>query len=63
MKNDYPWLNKHPYLLIVAWGIRAVHGLFSKEGREKRKMLLRIKSEEVTTIYDIYEGMDLDFNK
>lgn len=63
MKNDYPWLNKQPYLLIVAWGIRAVHGLFSKEGREKRKMLLRIKSEEVNTIYDIYEGMDLDFNK
>lgn len=63
MENDYPWIKKYPYLLIVAWGIRAVHGLFSKEGREKRKMLIRMRSEEVYTIYDIYEGMKLDFNK
>lgn len=63
MKRDYPWLKRHPYLLVVAWVIRAVHGLISNDGREKRKMLLRIKEEEVRTINHIYKGMQLNFNK
>ncbi len=63
MQRDYPWLKKYPGLLSVAWGIRAVHGLFSKDGREKRKMLLNIKSEEVCTINEIYKGMQMNFNK
>lgn len=63
MENDYIWLKKYPFLLIVAWGIRAVHGLFSKDGREKRKMLLNIKSEYVITLNDIYKGMQLNFRK
>ncbi len=63
MENDYPWLKKRPYLLAAAWGIRAVHGLFSKAGREKRKMLLNIKNEDVRTISGIYKGMGLNFKK
>ena len=63
MENDYPWLKKHPYFLFVAWVIRAVHGLVSKEGREKRKMLLKMKNEEVCTINDLYKGMQLHIKK
>ncbi|NLO09094.1 MAG: nucleotidyltransferase family protein [Clostridiales bacterium] len=63
MVSDYPWLKKAPFLLFAAWGIRAVHGLLSKEGREKRKMLLSIKSEEVSTINHIYKNMQLNFKK
>lgn len=63
MECDYPWLKKTPYLLVVAWGIRAVHGLLSKEGREKRKMLSNIKSEEVCAVNEIYKGMQLHFKK
>jgi hypothetical protein len=61
MENYYPWLKKRSYLLTAAWVIRAVHGLFSKEGREKRKMLLNIKSEDICTLNDIYKGMQLHF--
>ena len=63
MESDYPWLKRAPYLLIVAWGIRAVHGLFSRDGREKRKMLLSINSEEVSAINYIYKNMQLNFKK
>lgn len=63
MQRDYPWLKKYPALLSVAWIIRAIHGLFSKEGREKRRMLLNLKNEEVFTINEIYKGMQLNFNK
>lgn len=63
MEIDYPWLKKHPYLLMVAWVIRAVHGILSKDGREKRKMLLNIKSEEVRKLYEVYKGMQLHFMK
>lgn len=63
MESDYPWLKKAPFLLIAAWVIRAVHGLLSKDGREKRKMLLSIKSEEVSTINHIYKNMQLNFKK
>lgn len=63
MESDYPWLIKHPKLLVVAWGIRAVHGLLHKDGREKRKMLLNIKNEDISRIQSIYKGMQLDFKK
>jgi hypothetical protein len=63
MERDYPWLKKFPFLIVVAWGIRAVHGLLSKDGREKRKMLLNINSEEVCTLNEIYKGMQLNFKK
>ena len=63
MENYYPWLKKYPYLLVAAWGFRAFHGLFNKEGREKRKMLLNMKSEDVCKLNDIYIGMQLNFKK
>jgi hypothetical protein len=61
MVKDYPWLKKFPFLLIIAWGIRAVHGLLNRDGREKRKMLLNINSEDISTINEIYKGMQLHF--
>ncbi len=63
MVRDYPWLRKLPFLLLIAWGIRAVHGLLNKEGREKRKMLQNISSEDISAIDKIYKGMQLHFNK
>jgi hypothetical protein len=63
MERDYTWLKKYPFLLVIAWGIRAVHGLINKDGREKRKMLLNINSEDVRTMNEIYKGMQLNFNK
>lgn len=63
MENDYPWLKKAPFLLVVAWGIRAVHGLLSKDGKEKRNMLLSIRSDEFSNINNIYKSMGLNFKK
>lgn len=61
VERDYPWIKKYPFLLVVAWGIRAVHGLLSKDGREKRKMLLNIKNDDVRIMSEIYKGMQLQF--
>jgi hypothetical protein len=61
VERDYPWIKKFPFLLVVAWGIRAVHGLLSKDGREKRKMLLNIKNDDVRIMSEIYKGMQLQF--
>lgn len=63
MESDYPWLKRAPFLLIAAWGIRAVHGLLNKDGRDKRKMLINIKSEEVSRINNIYKHMELNLKK
>lgn len=63
MERDYPWLKKYPFLIVAAWGVRAVHGLLNKDGREKRKMLLNINNEEVCTLNEIYKGMQLNFKK
>ncbi|BCN29022.1 nucleotidyltransferase domain-containing protein [Anaeromicropila herbilytica] len=61
MQRDYPWLIKQPHLLGLAWGIRAITGLFNKEGRKKREMLLDIDNDKVNKIYEIYKGMQLNF--
>lgn len=61
MTEYYPWLERIPVLLPVAWGIRACRGVFMKKGTEKRKMLYNIEKEEIQTYKEIYEEMQLHF--
>lgn len=61
MAEYYPWLERIPVLLPVAWGIRACRGIFMKKGTEKRKMLYNIEKEEIQTYKEIYEEMQLHF--
>lgn len=61
MAEYYPWLERIPVLLPVAWGIRACRGVFMKKGTEKRKMLYNIEKEEIQTYKEIYEEMQLHF--
>lgn len=63
MSEYYPWLEGHPYLLPVAWGIRAWRGLFMKKGTHKREMIHEISDDKVKTYQTIYQKMGLHFKK
>jgi len=61
MSEYYPWLEKFPFLLPVAWGIRAFRGIFMKKGVQKREMLSVIDGEKAKTYQTIYSRMKLKF--
>lgn len=61
MSEYYPWLEKFPFLLPVAWGIRAFRGVFLKKGTKKREMLEVIEGEKAKTYQNIYRKMKLKF--
>ncbi len=61
MTEYYPWIEKKPFLLPVAWGIRACRGIFMKKGTDKRKMLHDIEQEQVQVYKNIYQEMQLHF--
>ena len=61
MSEYYPWLERFPFLLPVAWGIRAFRGIFLKKGTKKREMLEVIEGEKAKTYQNIYRNMKLKF--
>lgn len=61
MSEYYPWLEKFPFLLPVAWGIRAFRGVFMKKGVKKREMINVIDGEKAKTYQTIYGRMKLKF--
>jgi len=63
MAEYYPWLEKHHWLLPMAWGIRAWRGIFMKKGEQKRKMVHEIAADKVKTYQTIYQNMELHFKK
>lgn len=63
MSEYYPWLDNYPYLLPVAWGIRAYRGIFLKKGVHKREMLQDIEQEQIRVYKNIYQKMQLHFKR
>ena len=63
MAEYYPWLEKHSWLLPVAWGIRAFRGIFLKKGMHKREMIHEIDEKKVKTYQNIYQNMGLHFKR
>lgn len=63
MAEYYPWLEDHPYLLPIAWGIRAWRGVFLKKGVHKREMLHDIEQEQIRVYKNIYQNMHLHFKR
>lgn len=61
MSEYYPWLEKFPFLLPIAWGIRAFRGIFMKKGAQKREMINVIDGEKAKTYQIIYSRMKLKF--
>lgn len=61
MAEYYPWLEKFPFLLPVAWCIRAFRGIFMKKGTQKREMLNVIDGDKAKTYQTIYKRMKLKF--
>ena len=61
MAEYYPWLEKFPFLLPVAWCIRAFRGVFMKKGTQKREMLNVIDGDKAKTYQNIYKQMNLKF--
>ncbi len=63
MSEDYPWLEKYPFLLPIAWCIRGFRGLFLKKGSKKREMLNSINSEKADAYKNLYGKMKLKFKR
>ena len=61
MAEYYPWLERFPVLLPVAWCIRAFRGIFMKKGTQKREMLNVIDGDKAKTYQNIYKHMKLKF--
>jgi hypothetical protein len=61
MQEYYPWLNKHSFLLPVAWIIRGAKGMSSSEARNRAKMLDDNQTFQVTK--NIYQQLNLNFTK
>ena len=61
MAEYYTWLEKFPFLLPVAWCIRAFRGIFMKKGTQKREMLNVIDGDKAKTYQNIYKHMKLKF--
>lgn len=61
MAEYYPWLERFPFLLPVAWLIRAFRGIFKKKGSKKREMLNVIDDNKVGIYRNIYSHMRLKF--
>lgn len=63
MREYYPWLGKCSFLLPIAWGLRAIHGITNKEGKERKKLLTDVDSNKMTEMREIYQALQLDFKK
>lgn len=63
MCEYYPWLDEHPRLLPIAWGIRLFRGLFEHKGSAKRKMVNSIKTDRIVIYKNIYQKIGLQFSR
>lgn len=61
MSEYYPWLDRHPHMLPIAWVVRLFKGLIHKKGVKKRKMVHDIKCDQIMTYNKIYKAMNLTF--
>lgn len=61
MAEYYPWLEDKPFLLPVAWGIRAYRGIFMKKGVHKKEMLKEIEQDKIMVYKEIYQKVGLHF--
>lgn len=62
MKDYYPWLEEAPFLLPVAWCLRAFGGIFAHKGIHKRELLRSVDTATIHSIQRIYKEMNLDFH-
>ncbi len=63
MAEFYPWLETFPFLIGIAWLIRAFRGVVLHKGAEKKEMIKDIKQEDIQVYKNIYKEMGLHFKK
>jgi hypothetical protein len=63
MKEKYPWLEKAPFLLPMAWVIRGITGVSSKQARDHRQNLESSDKKEVEKMLEIYHKLNLQFRR
>ena len=62
MKEQYVWLQKYPWLLPMAWCIRAFQGI-SRGALERGTTLAHADRKQIETTLQIYRTLKLDFRK
>lgn len=63
MREKYQWLEKMPYLLPLAWIIRGISGVTSKQGEEHLNAIRNSNKGDIDKMLEIYCKMNLDFRK
>ena len=69
LSEDYPWLERLPFLLPLAWVIRFVKRETRKadgddsKGQTRLKMVTSVDMKKANTYQDIYRKMNLKFKK
>lgn len=63
MREKYPWLEKAPILLPVAWVMRGICAVASKESRKHKEEFLSAGEEKTKVMLDIYHNLKLDFRR
>ena len=63
MKEKYVWLEKMPFLLPVAWGIRFVSAVFNKKSLRNMEMFKNSSNENVDTMLEIYHTLGLNYRR
>ena len=63
MKEKYPWLDKKPFLLPIAWGLRGTFGVMSSQGNEHAELIQKTGISEMEKMLEIYHRMGLNFRK
>ena len=63
MCENYPWVEKYPYFIFVAWIVRIVSALFNKDVKKREKKLREMDQEEIKTKFEIYKKMNLNYQK
>ncbi len=63
MVEKYGWLKKAPVLLPLAWVLRGVTGVASKQARDHRDNLNSTSKEDTAKLLDIYHRLNLNFRR
>lgn len=63
LKDDFPWVGKHHWLLPFAWTARAFRALTRKKSRSRQALVKEVSADEARSMQNIYKEMNLNFKK
>lgn len=63
MMHYYPWIKNNKLLLLLAWIIRGMKGIFHFRKSERNNLVQNIDKGKIKTMQNIYKTMDFKFHQ